>query len=436
MVGNLRAAAAGIILKLLECDGSLTGLLSRERGRPDYALLQETCFGVCRWQPQLAALTAQLLRKPVKERDRILDCLLWVGLYQLRSLQIADYAVINETVAATRLLQRPWARGLVNAVLRNYQRQREQLEAGLQADAAPAIRFAHPAWLVETLQSDWPDQAEILLRNNNLRPPLTLRVNRRRCSREQYLQQLVSAGIEARAGSLSDSAVYLERAVPVEQLPGFNSGEVSVQDEASQLVPGLLQLQPGQRVLDACAAPGGKTCHIAESEDSLTSVSSIEMEPGRACRIEENLARLQLQAQVVIGDASQPQLWWDQQAFDRILLDAPCSATGVIRRHPDIKLLRQAQDVNKLSTLQLTLLEALWACLKPGGILLYTTCSLLRQENEVVVGKFVEHSQDAKHDPITADWGVECRYGRQLLTGAEDGTDGFYFARLRKAAAN
>lgn len=260
---------------------------------------------------------------------------------------------------------------------------------------------------------------------------MTLRVNLQQTQRNLYLSRLAAAGISASPGNLSESAVYLANACGVTDLPGFDSGEVSVQDEASQLVAPLLQLAPGQTVLDACAAPGGKTTHILESESLLTGVVAVDTNAERLALLKENLDRLQLQASVKQADIMHRDKWWDGTLFDRILLDAPCSATGVIRRHPDIKLLRQQSDIDAYCSRQLSLLKTLWDCLAPGGLLLYTTCSVLRCENELIIDAFLNHNPAAKYQAIAADWGVECRYGRQLLPG-HSGHDGFYFARLGK----
>lgn len=429
---NPRAIAATVIESLIAGKGSLTSALNRFATHPDYALLQEICYGTCRQFQLLQALLAALLEKPLRAKDRDVQGLLLVGLYQLRELRKAEYAVVNETVNASRDLGKAWARGLVNGVLRNYQRHQEQFDSNLSDSA----RICHPEWLVQHIRAQWPAQAESIFASGNCKPPMTLRCNQAALSRDALLDSFQGAGISATPGQLASSAIYLEQAIPVADIPGFETGMVSVQDEASQLVPGLLQLAPGLRVLDACAAPGGKTGHILESEQSLTELVALEIEARRAARIEENLQRLGLQATVCVADASNTDSWWDGQYFDRILLDAPCSATGVIRRHPDIKVLRQASDIERLKQIQFGLLESLWTTLAPGGLLLYTTCSILRQENEAIVARFLESRPDAKYQGITADWGVECAYGKQLLPGALKGPDGFYFALLRKEKAH
>jgi 16S rRNA (cytosine967-C5)-methyltransferase len=431
MIHRTRATAALILAEILTGKGSLSAALDPHRERSDYQLLQEMCFGCCRWFHQLDFLLEQLLSKPFKKKDQDLRSLLVLGLYQLKFMRIPDHAAINETVSATGELNKRWARGLSNAVLRNYRRREAELLQNLQL-ADLAQRESHPDWLVSALTGSWPEQFEEILTANNRRPPLTVRVNLSRHSREQYMDKLGRAGLQTRPGQLAPSAIYFDHAVPVSNIPGFFDGEASVQDEASQLVPELLQLTPGLRVLDACAAPGGKTCHILESEDSLTSCVALDRSPARLTKIADNLNRLQLQASLLLADGADTDVWWNEEAFDRILLDAPCSASGVIRRHPDIKLLLTPAQVEKLVVEQRRLLHALWACLKPGGLLLYTTCSVLPQENQAQIHRFLGEHADAKYEGITADWGVECESGRQLLPRADGGTDGFFFSLLRK----
>ena len=431
MAIRTRAAAALILQKLLLGKGSLGASLDLHREQNDYQLLQEMCFGCCRWFHQLDFLLLQLRSKPFKRKDQDLRSLLILGLYQLKFMRIPDHAAINETVDASDDLNKRWARGLTNAVLRSYQRQRKELEEGLQLADLPK-RESHPEWLVSILAQSWPKQFEDILTANNCRPPLTLRVNLSMQSRQQFLDTIDQADIKARAGKLAASAVYIDQPLPVSKIPGFFEGAASVQDEASQLVPELLQLTPGLKVLDACAAPGGKTCHILESEGSLTTCIALDRSPTRLIKIEENLERLQLEACLLCADGNDRDSWWSGEAFDRILLDAPCSASGVIRRHPDIKLLLTPAQLERLILEQERLLETLWTCLKPGGLLLYTTCSIVPQENQAQINRFLGQHKDAKYESITADWGVECETGRQLLPSADSGTDGFFFSLLRK----
>ncbi|HAJ77085.1 MAG TPA: 16S rRNA (cytosine(967)-C(5))-methyltransferase [Gammaproteobacteria bacterium] len=428
---NTRAIAAKILAELQRGNGSLSSHLGKQTGLSDHALLQETLYGACRWFHLLEWLLNQLLSRPLKAKDIELKSLLIVGLYQLRELSIPNYAVINETVSAANRLGKSWGRSLVNGVLRNYLRTQTELEE--QIGSAPlSVATSHPGWFVDELLEQWPDQSEQILAHNNFRPPMTLRANLRATTRNEVLEDLHAMAIAASPGALCETSVYLQQPRSVECLPGFKEGKVSVQDEASQLVVGLLALQPGQTVLDACAAPGGKTCHILESERSLTSVFVLDKDSSRLLRVQENLTRLGLEASLACADAADTQSWWNGEGFDRILLDAPCSATGVIRRHPDIKLLRSRESLHSLQESQRNLLHALWPCLKSNGLLLYTTCSILQQENQSIIEDFLQSTDNAKYEGITADWGVECRYGRQLLTGANDGPDGFFFCLLRK----
>ena len=429
--GQLRALAATILSKLLQQQGSLATLLERPSvDAQEFPLLQEICFGTCRWYFQLDAMLAQLLEKPLKPKDLDVRCLLLTGLYQLHYLRVPEYAVVNETVAATLVLKKQWAKGFVNAILRSYLRDKDEIAS--RALLMEPGCFAHPQWFVSRMKAAWPEHWRALLAANNEHPPMTLRVNLRRMSRPAYLAALLEAGITARAGILCASSIYLEAACPVTALPGFEEGLISVQDEASQLIPGLLELQPGLAILDACAAPGGKTCHLLESGFAFSRLVAIDNDVRRLERVKQNLQRLQLQADVICGDAGQTAQWWDGDSFDRILLDAPCSATGIIRRHPDIKLLRRPDHVLALQEIQLSLLKSLWACLKPGGLLLYSTCSVLPEENSDAISAFIACTEEAKLEEIPAEWGVECQQGRQLLPSAQ-GQDGFYFARLRKA---
>lgn len=429
---KLRAKAAVTLGKLLAQEGSLASLLRRADFPDDdssFPLLQEIVFGTCRWYYQLDAILAQLLSKPLKAKDNDVRCLLLIGLYQLHHLRVPDYAVVNETVAATKALKKDWAKGLVNAILRGFLRDTEALVK--QSLASPQGEYAHPRWLIDRLRSAWPTQWSQILKDNNMRPPMTLRVNTQRIDMAQFLANLQHAGIEAAPGTLASTSVYLANPCPVESIPGFEQGLCSVQDEASQLIPDLLDLRDGLRILDACAAPGGKTCHILESGFEFDQMVALDNDARRLERLQQNLDRLQLQATVSVGDAGDARQWWDGAPFDRILLDAPCSATGIIRRHPDIKLLRRASDIPKLCLLQAQLLESVWACLNPGGLLLYSTCSVLPEENGAIVAQFLATRDDAKLETIDAQWGVECGIGKQLLPGA-GGNDGFYFARLRK----
>ncbi len=430
---NVRALATKTLHKLQTQKISLTLLLSPYKNRGDFPLLQEITYGTCRWFYLLEWVLSQLLDKPLRNKDGDVKSLILIGLYQLRFMGLPDYAVINETVTASAKLKKPWSKGLINGVLRNYLRQAESIDESLKT-APKYTALAMPQWLMDQVLSDWPDYAMAYFEASNQRPPMVLRANSARTSTAQYLDRLRNAGIEGKAGKLAPTAIYLTHATAVRDLPEFDAGHVSVQDESSQLIPTLLQLEPGQRVLDACAAPGGKTCHILESQPQLETMTAIELVAGRAAKIEQNLQRLKLSATVKVADANALRQWWDGKPFDRILLDAPCSATGILRRHPDIKILRSPQNIVELNALQAQLLQSCWQCLKPGGLLLYTTCSVLKGENELIVANFLKSTSNAKYEGITADWGVECEFGRQLLPTAQDEPDGFFFSLLRKVS--
>ena len=428
---NVRAATAEVIAGVLRGQ-SLSVLLpgySEKVDDKDRALLKQLCFGTMRWYPQIALLLKQLVQKPLREKDLEIQGLLACGLYQLLHMRIPEHAIINETVAASEKLKRRWAKGLVNAVLRNFQRQQAALMAA-QSDNA-VFAAAHPKWLLDKIADSWPQYQDEIIAANNAQAPMVLRVNALHNSRSDYLDLLAQSGIEASATDYSVQGVILATAKDVTELPKFSQGAVSVQDEAAQLAASLLDLQAGQSVLDACCAPGGKTCHILESRQDLGSVLAIDLEPKRLTRVQDNLARLNLNAILKAADAADTEQWWDGSPFDRILLDAPCSATGVIRRHPDIKILRKPADIVKLSAIQLRLLESLWQTLANKGVLLYATCSILPEENDQVVQQFLQNHADASLLTIDADWGTATDFGRQLLPTI-NGNDGFYYARLQK----
>jgi len=424
-------ALAAVLSGKASLNSSLPDALAKVDAR-DRGLTQELAFGTARWQPRLSGLAERLLQKPFKAADRDVEALLLVGLYQLFYTRIPPHAAIGETVGCAEKLKKPWAKGLLNAVLRNAQRDGETLFAELERD--PVVRFSHPRWLQKSLKAHWPEHWEAICTANNLHPPMMLRVNHRQVERDSYLAELQEAGIEAFACSHSSDGIRLAAPCDVTQLPGFAEGRISVQDEAAQLAASLLDLAPGQRVLDACCAPGGKTCHILERESSLADVIALDIEPKRLQRVQENLDRLQLDAKLVAADARATDAWWDGQPFQRILLDAPCSATGVIRRHPDIKLARQADDIAPLAALQGEILDALWPTLAVGGVLLYATCSVLPTENRDVIEAFLSRTAGARELDLPKGFGVEQPHGRQLLP-QDNGHDGFYYAKLIKIAA-
>jgi 16S rRNA (cytosine967-C5)-methyltransferase len=395
------------------------------RGR---ALLQELAYGVVRWRRLLDHLYRRCLSAPGRTLDETAHALILVGLYQLKFLRVAPHAAVSETVAAADCLGRSWAKPLVNAVLRRYLR-----DPGMARESrTQGVRESHPDWLIEAFAKDWPSWRDEILRAGNEIPPLALRVNVRRTSRDAYLKRLDLAGIKASAAAHGPDAI-LAGPHPVREIPGFPEGDVSVQDAGAQWVPLLLDPRPGERVLDACAAPGGKTAHIAEHTPALGALIAVDITPERAALIEDTFARLGLAEAVRVhrGDATTPGDWWDGERFHRILVDAPCSGTGVIRRHPDIKWLRRPDDLGRLRILQEQLLRSLWPLLAPGGTLLYVTCSVLHAENREVVGAFLKGMTDAQEVPFTLPVGHACNPGWQILPGEEQ-MDGFYYARLRK----
>lgn len=433
---NPRLAAARALAAVLSGKASLNSSLPTQLDKVeerDRGLTQDLAFGTARWQPRLELLAAQLLQKPFKAADSDVQALLLVGLYQLFYTRIPAHAAIGETVGCADKLKKPWAKALLNAVLRRAQREGEELLASMERD--PVVRTAHPRWLQKSLKAFWPEQWEAICAANNAHPPMILRVNRRHHSRDAYLALLGEAGIAAAACQYSRDGIVLAAACDVRGLPGFAEGWISVQDEAAQLAADLLELAPGQRVLDACCAPGGKTCHLLEAEQGLAEVVAIDLEAKRLVRVRENLARLQLDAKLIACDARDTANWWDRKTFQRILLDAPCSATGVIRRHPDIKLTRQADDIPALATLQGELLDALWPTLEVGGMLLYATCSSLPTENTEVIEAFLARTPGARELDLATEAGLRQPHGRQLLA-QEGGHDGFYYAKLIKIAAS
>jgi 16S rRNA (cytosine967-C5)-methyltransferase len=428
---NLRNIAAQILLRVLKDGQSLTvaleSLLSNVEDNKQRAFVQAICYGVCRQYYRLDFLVEQLVSKPLRNKDMDIKVLLLIGLYQLQYMRVKPHAAVSETVAAEK--KKSWAKALINGVLRQYLREQDALEQ--LADDNQQARLSHPDWMIRLIENSWPQTAEQILRENNQPAPMVLRVNLRQGTRADYLNCLVEHGIAAQAVNCCDTAILLDQAMAVELLPGFNDGKVSVQDSAAQLAVRLLDVQAGHKVLDMCAAPGGKTAAILERQPAVKSMLAIDIDEVRLLRVKENLERLKLQAETQVADASTAGDWSEPEAFDRILLDAPCSALGVIRRHPDIKLLRRESDIEALQYLQNKILNVAWDLLVPGGILLYATCSVLKQENEWQIESFLKQHSDAVEIKIEAEWGLSRPFGRQIVTG--DGQmDGFYYARLCK----
>ncbi len=431
----VRAAAAqavdDVVSKGRSLDVALANAESRVSG-DDRSLLRMLCFGTLRNHWRLQEWANILLDRPLKKRDSVINALLAVGLFQLTDTRIPDHAAVSQTVEAARLLRRPKHAGLLNAVLRRFGRDK-LAAAEARSDEA---RHNHPRWLIDTIKSDWPDDWEHILAANNDRAAMWLRVNAQRVAKSDYAAELDAAGIAATSLAGADQALKLSEAMPVAELPGFHEGRVSVQDAAAQIAaPWLLEGVKG-RILDACAAPGGKSAHLQEVGGAEITLTSVDKDVERLESVSENLHRLGLAATVLPGDASNPSEWWNGEAFDGILLDAPCSASGVIRRHPDIKLLRRMTDIAELSRLQSALLAALWPLLKPNGRLLYVTCSVLAAENDAVVARFLDSTADARENDMLPNNNIRdvmrakaCGY--QILPGTA-GLDGFYFACLEK----
>lgn len=387
-------------------------------------LVQELVYGTLRHYRELAARRDALLEHPGRLGMQPVALLLLVALYELAALATPAHAAVHQAVEASRELGTGWAAGLVNAVLRRALREHPG-----PLEAPP--REEYPQWLQHRILRDWGGQAEAVFAAGLARPPLSLRVNRLRAARDEYLRKLAAADMGARPGAFSPVAVVLDEPRPVAEIPGFGEGLVSVQDEAAQLAVPLLAPAPGLRILDACAAPGGKTAHILEAEPQIAEVVAVDRDPRRLVSIQDNLRRLGLAATPVAGDAARPDAWWDRLAFDRVLLDAPCTATGVIRRHPDIRLRRRPGDADRAARRQRRLLAALWPLLAGGGRLVYAVCSLLQSEGDEVISDFLRDREDASPEPFAARWGQATAFGRRTAPG-DSGMDGFYYAVIIK----
>ena len=428
---SAREIAVNVICNVVRDGKSLTDALSLcdTLDPRDAAFCRELCYGTLRWYVRLEAILATLLKKAFKPKDLDIKVLALLGLYQLIYLSTPDHAAVSETVNLCQKGKKSWAKGVLNGVLRHFLRHQDSIENTV--DSSPGQRFSHPSWLATQLEKDWGDDLPSILQANNQYPPMSIRVNQNHTTRDDYLQLLQKDGIQAEANPFNPTSLTLCKAVGVDQLPEFWQGACSVQDSAAQLAAPLLDTKTGDRVLDVCAAPGGKTAHLLEIMGASISVLAIDIDEQRNHRVKENLQRLQLNANVVTADGLAPDTWFDGQLFHRILLDAPCSATGVIRRHPDIKLLRKQSDIPKLVELQQKLLDTMWPLLDKKGVLLYATCSILKAENSRQIARFMAKHSDAKAIKIEAPGGRACEYGRQIFPG-ENQMDGFYYACLSK----
>ncbi len=424
----VREQAVRALLRVIDKHQSLDSILEHYLARVqpvDRPLLQTLCYGVMRWYLQLREWLAQFLDRPVDRLKPEIQILILLGIYQLRYTRIPAHAAIHATVECAVSLRVSRARGLINAILREYQRGNEQ---GLLTDNK-TTRYAHPGWMLDIIRADWPDDWRRVLQNNNQQAPMVLRLDMEHTSREEYLELLGSAGVEARGHKYAPAGIVLKKAVAVDELPGFAQGLVSVQDAAAQLAVPLLEATHRHRVLDACAAPGGKTAHILQQARPAELVA-MDYSPQRLEKLKVLLERVHRSAEIVVGDAASPEDWWDGKYFDRILLDVPCSASGVIRRHPDIKHIRSLSAVHEIVQRQARILDAVWCLLRRGGRIVYVTCSVFKSENKDQIEKFLQRHGNAILKPIEEAWG-RGQPGCQILPG-ESGMDGFYFAILEK----
>ena len=393
----------------------------------DLSMSRHLAYGVVRWLTALDWLAGQMLSKPIKQRDRDIQRLILLGLYQLWQDESPAHAAIHETAECARLVEKPWAVAIINAILRRFQRERE---LWLQRLSEQDEQYAHPLWMLEKLRADWPRDWQNLVTANNHQARMWLRVNRRGPGKLAVIEQLQDQGFEVQSHPAAIDAICITPAAQVHALQGFAAGHYSVQDPAAQLAADLLDVQAGMHVLDACAAPGGKACHLLERTPGAK-LTAVDHHARRMDLVRENFQRLNLHARLIIADATEPAAWWDGMLFQRILLDAPCSATGVIRRHPEIKHLRQEQHVHEAAQLQQRLLRRLWPLLDPGGILVYATCSIFRDENSTQISNFLAQQSDAGELLADVAWGHGQQHGRQIFPGEQD-MDGFYYAVLQK----
>jgi len=429
MSANLRALAAHTCYLVVDLGVSLSDALPKAQSSltnpSDKALLQEMCFGLMRYLPQFEFVCQQLMDKPLIKQLRPLQFLIYLGMYQLKFLRIPDHAAIGETVEAARQLKGQKLTGLINAVLREVQRRPELFDF---SQAPAAVQHCHPGWIVNSLQQAYPEQWQNIVAANQQKAPLWLRVNVQKITAAAYLHELALQDIEASQPiRYLPNAILLDKARDVTNLPGYAEGWFSVQDAAAQHAAYFLQPEDHHHILDACCAPGGKTCHILELAPSAD-VMALDKDPLRLNRVHANLERLGQSATVLAADAAEPAQWAPAEPFDRILLDVPCSATGVIRRHPDIRWLRKKSDIAALVQLQQHILQSVWPLLKPGGVLLYATCSQLPDENAEQITRFLASVDDAEALPLSPEH-PDSQW--QILAG-EQQMDGFYYAKLRK----
>ncbi len=393
-------------------------------------MLKAMVVGSIRQFHYLSAIIDSMLPKKLKAKDADIHCLLILGLFQLLYMRVADHAAVTETVETVQHLNKKWAKSLLNGVLRRFLREKESLINSINTRDKHSI-LSHPTWILDQLRHDWPNNWQSIATSNNMHPPMWLRVNQQKTNRKTYLSQLHAAEINATPSKFCSHAIRLDDPITVQKLPFFNEGHASVQDHSAQWTADILDLKPGQTLLDACAAPGGKAAHILEKQPSIE-LTAADCSGKRLLKLKENFNRLELKAQNIVEQDLLEKHSFKAEHFERILLDAPCSGSGVIRRHPDIKLLRKPKDIVNLAKTQSLLLAALWPLLVPGGKLLYVTCSVFQQENSDVIEAFCHANPDAELKPIEPTFGIEVSFGRQLLPNDEE--DGFFYALLEKNA--
>ncbi len=429
--GSTRVICAEIVAAVIHDGRSLSQVapaaLHEIESERDRAFVQACAFGVLRHYHALKTRLATLMSKPLRRKDADVEALLLVGLYQIEHMGVAMHAAVSATVEGARELDKDWACRLINGVLRAALRN----PAGDQV-SSPLDEF--PRWMIERIRHDWPDLWQTVLEHSNAQAPLTLRVNQQRSSVAAYAAQLDFIPMAYTACRHGHSALRLHTPTVVTALPHFSDGHVSIQDEAAQLAAELIAPMPNERILDACAAPGGKTAHLLELAGNSLSLLAIDNSEARLLRVRENLTRLALDCEIICADAGEPASWWDGRLFDKILLDAPCSALGVMRRHPDIRLRRSAADIIQASKEQRRLLHALWPLLASGGRLLYATCSILHAENDEIIDTLLAAHDDTIVTPIPIEAGRATRHGRQILPGDDD-MDGFYYCLLMKQSS-
>ena len=412
-----------------QLDKALVTHLKHNTDKREQRLIHELCYGVLRWYHQLIFISNLLLNKKIREKDSDIIGLILLGLYQLKFMRIPDHAAISATVETANLLGKPWAKVLINAILRKFQRDQEEIEK--QIHDTPSARYSHPAWIIDKMQDQWSEFWPSILSANNTYPPQHLRLNIQRHSRNDYMKKLRIMGIDHCASNLVDSGIIITKPLAVEDIPGFLDGYISIQDFGAQLAAPLLDCDTEHRILDVCAAPGGKSTHILELYPNIQELVSVDISADRLLLLQNSLDRLNLNSVIIQADVSKTIDWWDGNHFDRILLDAPCSATGVIRRHPDIKYSRTMDQISELTKLQQALLVNIWTLLKPGGLLVYCVCSLFKEESDEQIANFLSQNLNAMSLPIETNWGVLSQFGRHTIPG-HDESDGFYYSLISK----